>query len=100
VIFIKINPNDEVITRHNCPFDEKYGYGKTKEELEQIGFLVESIPEAERIEGKEPILKYNPETKILYYEYIENMEGIYKDKIEALEKQVADLLFLNMNGGN
>ncbi|MBH0311912.1 hypothetical protein I7E32_16190 [Alcaligenes faecalis] len=100
MIYIEINKNNEVITQHRYPFDEKSGYGKTKEELEQTGIFVESISEPERIEGKEPILKYNPETKILYYEYVENMEGIYKDRIETLEKQVADLLFLTMNGGN
>jgi tRNA splicing ligase len=101
MIYIEINTNNEVITQHRYPFDEKYGYGKTKEELQQIGFLVESISEAERIEGKEHILKYDPNTKTLYYEYIENTDAVNKEKIDFLEKQVADLTFMimQMQGG-
>lgn len=98
--YIEINTNDEVVTKHFFPLDEKLGYGKTKEELEKTGIFVESIPEPERIKGKDSVLKYDPNTKTLYYDYVENMEVIYKDRIETLEKQVADLLFITMNGGN
>ncbi|WP_024622157.1 hypothetical protein [Metaclostridioides mangenotii] len=96
MIYIEINSQNEVTTTHLYPFDKKYGYGKSKEELEKTGIFVESIPEAERIEGKDSILKYDPNTKTLYYDYIENTEAVNKEKIDFLEKQVADLTFMIM----
>ncbi len=96
MIYIEINKNNIVTTRHFYPFDKELGYGKTEEELLKTGFLVESIPEAERIEGKEPILKYDPNTKTLCYDYVENTDAVNKEKIDFLEKQVANLTFMIM----
>ena len=96
MIYIEINSQNEVTTRHFYPFDKEYGYGKSKAELEKTGIFIDSIPEAERIEGKEPILKYDPNTKTLYYDYLENTDAVNKEKIKVLEKQVADLYFMQM----
>jgi hypothetical protein len=67
--FIKYDAETESLLVHAMPFHKKYGFGKTKEELEQEGFFVESIPEPQQIEGKAPILRCNPTTKELWYEY-------------------------------
>jgi polyhydroxyalkanoate synthesis regulator phasin len=83
-----------VTAQHFQPFDEKYGYGKTKEELLKTGALIDEIPDVENKQGKESLLKYNKETNTVYYEYEDipkSEEDISKEKINFLEKQVADL---------
>lgn len=54
---------------HHMPFHPKHGFGKTAEELEQEGILVDSIPEEQKVEGKSAIRYVNPSTKEIYYEY-------------------------------
>ena len=70
MIYIKPN-NYDGFDVHYIPFDEVYGLGKTEEELLQEGYLVESIPEPEVIEGKAPVMKYDPATNTVYYEYVD-----------------------------
>lgn len=53
---------------HNMPFDETYGLGKTEEELNQTGLLVETLPVRED-NGKNATLFVNKSTKEMYYEY-------------------------------
>lgn len=84
MIYIQISENNVIGFQHHKPFDEKFGLGKTQEELLQEGILVDSIPEPEQIEGKVPILKYDG-TK-LYYEY----QDVPIDEMTALKKQVAE----------
>lgn len=79
---------------HYMPFHEKHGLGKTVEELEQEGILVDSIPEPQQIEGKAPILYCNPETKELWYEYEDipkTQEEKQQEEIEALKQSIAEL---------
>ena len=54
--------NGKVTYQHFMPFSQKYGLGKTEEELKETGYLVESVPEeytGEVPEGKRPELHYN-----------------------------------------
>lgn len=91
MIFISLNQNNEINVIHYMPFDDKYGLGKTEEELLQEGILINSIPEPEQVEGKVPILKYNGTD--LYYEYVDapvdEMTAL-KNKIESQEQALAE----------
>lgn len=94
MIFLKYDETGKVNYTHYMPFHEKHGLGKTKEELEQEGILVDSIPKPEQIEGKAPILYCNPETKELWYEYEDipkTEEELQQEKIQALEQSIAEL---------
>lgn len=84
MIFIKTTEDNIVSFIHYKPFDSKDGLGKTKEELEQEGVLVESVPKPENIEGRTPILHCNPETKELWYEYVVSEFTITADKKEII----------------
>jgi hypothetical protein len=86
MIFVKLK-DDEIQAIHYQPFDPVYGLKKSQEELLQEGILVESIPKPEFIEGKVPVLKYDPTNKELYYEY----EDIPPTKEELLEKEIEQL---------
>ena len=68
MIFIK-GDDQKVNFVHYMPFDSEHGMGKTREQLELEGILVESIPEPEPITDKIPVLHYSLETKELWYEY-------------------------------
>lgn len=56
---------------HYQPFDEIIGLQKTKEELEQTGIFVDSVPFPQEIPGKSPVLYANPQTNELWYEYVD-----------------------------
>lgn len=82
MIFITVK-NDVVTSQHFMPFDEKYGLGKSKEELLKEGFFVDTIPLPQEIQGKVAILKYDGTS--LYYEYQDA-----RDETTVLKKQVAE----------
>lgn len=93
MIFLRVD-GEEVTTIHYMPFDTEHGLNKTAEELEQEGILVDSIPEPEEVEGKDPVLYCNPETKELWYEYEDipkTEEEIQAEKVESLEQSIAEL---------
>ena len=69
--FITYNENFEIQLIHNMPFDNKNGLGKTKEELLEIGALVEEIPQVEVPSDKQIIYKYNKLENSVIYELIE-----------------------------
>lgn len=60
--------NGKVQLTHFMPFDSKEGFGKTEAELLQMGYLLDEIPEPEKIKGKIPVACYTEE-KGFYYEY-------------------------------
>lgn len=94
MIFLKYNETNKVTYQHHKPFHKKHGLGKTIEQLEQEGILVDSIPEPEQIEGKQAILYCNPDTKELWYEYEDipkTDEDLQQEKIQALEQSIAEL---------
>lgn len=72
---------------HYMPFDSVNGLGKTKEELEQEGILIENIPEPEQIEGKYTIMYWNPIEQKVFYEY----KDIPKSKEKNLEEKIKTL---------
>ncbi len=89
MIYVEIINNEIGMTCYK-PFDEKHGLGKTKEELEQTGLVVETLPTPEQIEGKVANLKYNPTTKSLYYEYVDKVP-VPKTEIELALERIASL---------
>jgi hypothetical protein len=103
MIFVKVNNENNVVEFvHYHPFDEKYGLGKTVEELQAEGMLVDSIPEPVAQEGKGHILKYNPSDKTFYYEYFdlpktveEQLEGA-NNKIALMQQALDELLLGGM----
>ncbi|HGH7177535.1 TPA: hypothetical protein ACJMKJ_005179 [Bacillus wiedmannii] len=70
MIFIKLQADGINYESINyAPFDAKFGLGKTKEQLQTEGILVETLPEPEMKPGKYAVLKYNPNNKEFYYTY-------------------------------
>lgn len=87
---------------HSQPFDAKNGLGKTQEQLEQEGILVEGIPELIQTDGKQAMLYYNPATKELWYEYDDipkTEEELLKEQVVELQAQNAQMLLALVEGG-
>ena len=61
MIYFETNDIGQLTFIHYMPFNEKYGMGKTEEELLKTGYLVESLPiyTGEIPEGKVPELRYD-----------------------------------------
>lgn len=78
---------------HNMPFDETYGLGKTEEELNQTGLLVETLPVRED-NGKNTTLFLNKSTKEMYYEYTD-FPLTEEEKFEQLSNALGDALLEN-----
>jgi hypothetical protein len=93
MIYLKFEQNGTVSTQHFMPFDERYGLGKTREELEaEGGVFVDSVPEPENQPGKAAVLKYS-EADGLYYEYVDRPLA-QDEEIELLKKQNASLMLM------
>jgi len=86
--YIRIDSNNVVISTHNCPMHPIWGLGKTEAELLKEGYFVDHMPTADTLEGKCAVLKYNPTTKSLYYEYIDALPTP-KTEMELLQEKVA-----------
>lgn len=100
--FLQIE-NSKVTSIHHMPFDSKYGLGLSREELEKVGVLVETIPEPEQSNNKVAVLYCDPQTKELWYEYEDiplttEEEELMQLKLELKQTQEA-LDFLIMTGG-
>lgn len=80
---------------HNMPFDETYGLGKTEEELNQTGLLVESLPVRED-NGKNATLFVNKSTKEMYYEYAD-FPPTEDEKFEQVNSALSAALMENAN---
>ena len=87
MIYVEIINNEIGMTCYK-PFDKKDGLGKTREELEQTGLVVEALPTPETIDGKVANLKYNPTNKSLYFEYVDILPTP-KTEMELLQEKVA-----------
>lgn len=86
MIYIRLNESMNIDMIHYMPFDENYGLGKTREQLEaQGGIFVESVPEPENQSGKVSTLKYS-KTDGLYYEYVDR-ELTTEEKLETVLMQ-------------
>lgn len=80
---------------HYMPFDSKVGLGKTETELLAEGALINNIPNAEIIEGKNSTMFYNPLTNSIFYEYVDvpkSKEQIIEDELEELKQQNAAMM--------
>ena len=80
----------DVIVRgiHSKPFDEVDGYGKTEEELNEDGYLVEIIPQPNPLLGTRSVLHINPINNETWYTY-EAIELPRELEIEQLKSQQA-----------
>jgi hypothetical protein len=85
----KITDTDYIVGgQHNVPFHPVYGLGKTKEQLEADGgIFVNELPQRDHIPGKVPVLHINPQTKELWYEYVDEKTPL-TDDVNALKNQI------------
>lgn len=66
----KVSDTDYIVNYiNNYPFDPIHGEGKTEEELNQIGVVIDTIPEPEYHPDKTTITHVNPTTKEVTYTY-------------------------------
>jgi hypothetical protein len=101
MIFIKTDAETKVWYTHHMPFDENYGLKKSETELLQEGYLVESIPQPEIIDGKNAELFYTKDLGFKY-EYVDipkTPEQIQAERIAQLEADVATENYALMMGG-
>lgn len=95
MIYLKYDSDYRVVYRHNMPFDAKEGLGKTTEQLEKEGVLVDSIPEASKKDGKDSVMYINPTKKEIYYKYEDvpqTEEDLTKEEIAQLKADNGELL--------
>ncbi len=89
MIFLKYDKDTlNVSFTHNFPFHPDYGLGMTKDELEHEGVLIESIPIPEKKEGLNSVMKYEPNTKNVFFEYLE-VPKTEEEKIKQMESELA-----------
>lgn len=94
MIFIKTSSGNRVNFIHYKPFDEINGLKKTETELRQEGFLVESLPTVEEVDGKNIVYFYT-ETGGFSHEYADipkTPEQIQAEKLDQLENQTAEYM--------
>ena len=83
-IYIEVDNGFRVTKIHRMPFDPNNGMGYTREELEKKGFFVKEVPNAVNKTGKRAVAMYNPDTKSIYYEYV-NVPLSNKDRVDLME---------------
>lgn len=103
MIFITVNNENVVDFMHYMPFDNEHGLGKTKEELEIEGFLIETKPQIpENQEGKQATLCFDRTALSFYYKYVDmpkTPEQLQAERIAQLEADVATANYALMMGG-
>ena len=90
-------------TKYFMPLDRVYGLPYSLEEAENRGVFLDSIPEPQQIEGKTPVMYINPNTKEIYYEYVDYEEPVVIDekavinkRLEKLEEAINELILGGM----
>ncbi|MBH0171009.1 hypothetical protein [Fictibacillus sp. 18YEL24] len=100
-IFIQYDEQNNVTFYHTKPFDSEEGMGKTRQELETEGLILDmyDMPASDNTNGKLSILKINPSTNELYYEYIdrpltseERIKQLESELVLAREDSVSNML--------
>ncbi|GIO06203.1 hypothetical protein J31TS6_22310 [Brevibacillus reuszeri] len=76
---------------HYNPLDPNEGLGKTADELSLTGVLIEALPQLEKHDGKDAKLYFNPQTKELWYEYVDSPLP-ENDRIAQLEQNMKALM--------
>lgn len=90
MIFIKVDEKEYVQFTHYQPFDEVHGLGKSKEDLELEGFLVDSLPTPDSTDpSKISILKFDGLK--FYYEYKDRPLSP-EEKTQQLEQDLGQIL--------
>lgn len=94
MVYFQTDSNGMVTFIHYVPFDETYGLGKSEEELQSSGYLVESLPEYTEIlpEGKIPRLYYDGSE---FSWQLEDAPKSESTRIDELEQRIAELEALN-----
>lgn len=90
-IYIEVGKDNIVTKAHHHPFDPKYGLNQTREELELTGYFVSEIPEPQMIVGKRAIMRYNSDTKRIYYTY-DNIPLSDKERLNNIESMLNELI--------
>jgi len=84
---------------HNNPLDPKDGMMMPQSQLEQIGVLVDSIPEPQPPAGKVVSGMFvDPSTKTVFYEYSDPPVSV-EQQISDLKNQNAQMLLALVQGG-
>jgi|GEM_PF-2266029 len=65
---------------------------------EKTGIVLETVPDPQDIKGKTAVRCVDLDTQQVYYEY-EEIPKSEEDEIDILKKQVADLYFMQLQGG-
>lgn len=90
-IYIEVDNTFRVTKIHRMPFDPNNGMGYTREELEKKGFFVKEIPNPVTKVGKRAVAMYNPDTKSVYYEYV-NVPLSNKDRVDLMENALNTII--------
>ncbi|MCM3143029.1 hypothetical protein [Brevibacillus sp. MER 51] len=94
MIYIQIEKETEaqafVTFIHYNPLDPTEGLGKTQEELLRTGLLIEGLPAVERKAGKDAKLYFNPQTKELWYEYVDDVPSPLEDRLKKVENDISE----------
>lgn len=90
-IYIEIDNDFRVTKIHRMPFDPNNGMGYSREELEKKGFFVKEVPNPVNKAGKRAVAMYNPDTKSIYYEYV-NIPLSDKKRMELLENALNTMI--------
>jgi hypothetical protein len=83
----KEGTKQEVRGIHYFPFDLEKG---VPQEVIDANILVDSVPTPDTIEGKMAVMYVNPQTKELWYEYVDR-PLTPEEKIQLLEQENQDL---------
>lgn len=97
-VFFQTDSTGEVVYRNNFPFHESFGMRMTEEELLEIGYLVESVPEPTHQEGKTSTLFYKDgEFEYVYTNNVPDAVPVdnTNQRIEQLENDLGVSLFEN-----
>ncbi|PKM61434.1 MAG: hypothetical protein CVU99_03555 [Firmicutes bacterium HGW-Firmicutes-4] len=95
MIYIKTDENNFVESINFKPFDSEHGLGKTEADLLIEGFLVESIPEPDQIEGQSAKMFYTEADGFTFqYEDIPpTPEELQAENNNAMAEYLVDLDF-------
>ncbi|MEN8702444.1 hypothetical protein [Bacillus infantis] len=90
MIFIQTDKNNVITYQNAQPFSPEpfIGLGKSKEDLEKEGFLVEEVPVFDNVAGKDQYVMYTPE-KGFWVEYKDR--ALTED--DLLQQEIGAILF-------
>ena len=97
-IYIKVNSNNVVTTIHYDPFDPTQGLSTPRDELEKEGFFVSNVPVAEVKTGRRAVMKYNRDSKELYYDYIP-IPPSAEERLASIEGALNEIIMNRLGGG-